>query len=363
MASRYLVTGCAGFIASKVTELLLEEGHLVVGVDNLNDAYDPRLKQWRLARLKPRPGFRFHEIDITDRAALSELFAADVRSSQPGSRHAPSADPADVEQSSGHTPCAVADVEQKPYSAVFNLAARAGVRPSVENPWVYYQANCDGTLNLLDLCRRFGVAKFILASTSSLYGSHNPVPYREDTDTNRPLSPYAASKKAAETLAYTYHHLHALDVTVFRYFTVYGPAGRPDMSVFRFVRRIAEGESIVVFGDGTQERDFTYVDDIARGTIAGLAPLGYQVINLGGDRPVRLSAIIDQIATLVERKPAIDYRPAHPADVPATWADIGKARQLLGWSPQVTVEEGLRRSVAWYRQNREAVLPLELGDR
>jgi len=338
MVNRYLVTGCAGFIASKVTELLLDEGHRVVGVDNLNDAYDPRLKQWRLARLEPHANFRFHELDITDRGALEGLFAADARSSD-------------------------ADVDRPPYSAVFNLAARAGVRPSVENPWVYYQANCDGTLNLLDLCRRFGVAKFILASTSSLYGSHNPVPYREDADTNRPLSPYAASKKAAETLAYTYHHLHGLDVTVFRYFTVYGPAGRPDMSVFRFVRRIAEGEPIVVFGDGTQERDFTYVDDIARGTIAGRAPLGYEVINLGGDRPVRLSAIIDQIGKLVDREPAIDYQDAHPADVPATWADVGKARELLGWSPQVAVEEGLLRSVEWYRENREAVLPLELGDR
>jgi len=338
MSKRYLVTGCAGFIASKVTELLLKQGHWVVGVDNLNDAYDPRLKEWRLARIEPHANFRFHELDITDRGALEGLFAADARSSD-------------------------ADVDRRPYSAVFNLAARAGVRPSVENPWVYYQANCDGTLNLLDLCRRFGVAKFILASTSSLYGSHNPVPYREDADTNRPLSPYAASKKAAETLAYTYHHLHGLDVTVFRYFTVYGPAGRPDMSVFRFVRRIAEGEPIVVFGDGTQERDFTYVDDIARATIAGVAPLGYEVINLGGDRPVRLSAIIDQIAKLVDREPAIDYQDAHPADVPATWAAIGKAREILGWSPQVSVEEGLRRSVAWYRENREAVLPLELGDR
>jgi len=339
MPNRYLVTGCAGFIGSKVTELLLRQGHLVVGVDSINDAYDPRLKQWRLARLKPEANFRFHQIDITDRDALEALFAADAQVAGQG--------PAD----------------QNPYAAVFNLAARAGVRPSVENPWVYYEANCEGTLNLLDLCRRFGVGKFVLASTSSLYGAHNPVPYREDADTNRPLSPYAASKKAAETLAYTYHHLHGLDVTVFRYFTVYGPAGRPDMSVFRFVRRIAEGEPIVVFGDGTQERDFTYVDDIARGTVAGLAPLGYEVINLGGDRPVRLSAVIDEIAELVGREPVIEHRAAHPADVLATWADIQKARDLLAWSPEVTVEEGLRRSVQWYRENREAMLPVELGDR
>jgi nucleoside-diphosphate-sugar epimerase len=339
MAQRYLVTGCAGFIASKVTELMLDAGHSVVGVDNLNDAYDPRLKHWRLGRIEPYRKFRFHELDITDRKALERVFQPDGLEDEEGA------------------------IAKGPYSAVVNLAARAGVRPSVEDPWVYYRTNCDGTLNLLDLCRQYGVKKFVLASTSSLYGSHNPVPYREDTDTNRPLSPYAASKKAAETLCFTYHHLHGVDVTVFRYFTAYGPAGRPDMSVFRFIRRIAEGEPILVFGDGTQERDFTYVDDIARGTVAGLEPLGYQVINLGGDRPVKLSSIIDQIAQLTGRKPVIQYRPAHPADVPATWADIRKARQLLGWSPEVSVEEGLRRSVQWYHENRETVLPLELGDR
>jgi len=338
MPKRYLLTGCAGFIAAKVAELLLEAGHVVVGVDNLNDAYDPRLKQWRLGRLASRANFRFHLLDIADRAALNELFQADALSQ------------------------ATDDLEQRPYSAVINLAARAGVRSSVENPWVYYQANCDGTLNLLEMCREHGVGKFLLASTSSLYGMHNPIPYCEDADTNRPLSPYAASKKAAETLAYTYHYLHGIDVSILRYFTVYGPAGRPDMSVFRFVRRIAEGEPIVLFGDGTQSRDFTYVDDIARGTIAALRPLGYEVINLGGDRPVRLSAIIDQIATLLGQQPQIEHRPAHPADVPATWANIGKAGRLLGWSPQVSLEEGLRRSVAWYRENRDTVLPLELGD-
>ena len=335
---RYLVTGCAGFIGSKVAELLLDDGHLVVGIDNINDAYDPRLKRWRLEQLTRRAGFRFQQLDITDQVSLEKLFEADARTDDE------------------------ADVDQRPYSAVINLAARAGVRPSVENPWIYFQANCDGTLNLLELCRRFDVKKFVLASTSSLYGSHNPVPYNEDADTNRPLSPYAASKKAAEAIAYTYHHLHGIDVTVFRYFTVYGPAGRPDMSVFRFVRRIAEGEPIIVFGDGTQQRDFTYVDDIAGGTVAGLEPLGYDVINLGGDRPVRLSTIIEQISELLGRKPTIEYGPAHPADVPATWADVSKANRLLGWSPQISVEEGLRRSVQWYRDNRQMILPLELGD-
>jgi len=341
MTRRYLVTGCAGFIGSKVAELLLDAGHHVAGVDNINNAYDPRLKRWRLARLESRAGFRFHEADITDRTALETRFETDA-----------AADSGDA-----------GGLEQRPYSAVINLAARAGVRPSVENPWVYYQVNTEGTLNLLDLCRQFGVKKFLLASTSSLYGEHNPVPYREDADTNCPLSPYAASKKGAEALAYTYHHLHGLDISVPRYFTVYGPAGRPDMSVFRFVRRIAEGEPIVVFGDGTQSRDFTYVDDIVRGTIAALKPLGYEVFNLGGDRPVKLSAVIKQIAELLGKKARIEYRPAHPADVSATWAAIDKAAGLLDWSPQTSIEEGLRRAVDWYLENREFALPLELGDR
>lgn len=319
--NRYLVTGCAGFIASKVTQLLLERGDAVVGIDNLNDAYDPALKRWRLERLASHARFCFRHVDITDRPALEEVFRAEAG--------------------------------QPPFSAIVNLAARAGVRTSVQDPWVYYQANCDGTLNLLDLARRFGVPKFVLASTSSLYGSHNPVPYREDSDTSRPLSPYAASKKAAETLAYSYHYLHKLDVSILRYFTVYGPAGRPDMSVFRFVRRIAQGEPILVYGDGDQERDFTFVEDIARGTIAAIKPLGYEVVNLGGDRPAKLNAVIDQIAALVGKQPIIDRRPPHPADVRATWADVTKARELLGWSPEVSLEEGLRRSVAWYRENQE----------
>jgi UDP-glucuronate 4-epimerase len=304
MPNRYLVTGCAGFIASKVSELLLAEGHEVIGVDNLNHAYDPRLKFWRLERLKPHARFRFCELDITDKTALERLFQEDSQS--PGA---------------------------PPYAAVVNLAARAGVRPSVEDPWVYYQTNCDGTLNLLEMCRWHRVPKFLLASTSSLYGAHNPIPYREDIDTNRPLSPYAASKKAAEVLAHTYHHLHGIDVSIVRYFTVYGPAGRPDMSIFRFIRWIAEGQRLILYGDGNQRRDFTYVEDIARGTIAALRPFGYEILNLGGDRPVSMMAIIEQAAALLGKQPVIEYRPFHPADVLATWADISKAKELLGWTP------------------------------
>jgi len=312
----YLVTGVAGFIASRVAAMLLEEGHHVVGVDNLNDAYDVRLKRWRLAQLEGRSRFTFHFADICDRAALERI-----------------------------------EGDSAAFDAVINLAARAGVRQSVANPWIYYETNVIGALNLLEWCRARGVKKFVLASTSSLYGRDNPMPYREDASTDRPLSPYAASKKAAETLCYTYHHLHGLDVTVFRYFTVYGPAGRPDMSPFRFVQWISEGR--IVFGDGRQSRDFTYVDDIARGTIAGLRPLGYEVINLGSDRPAVLMDVIKLIEELVGRPARIEYRPAHAADMPATWADIGKAERLLGWRPQVMLAEGMARLAAWYRANRE----------
>ena len=334
MSERYLVTGAAGFIGSQVSRLLLEAGHEVVGVDNVNSAYDPRLKEWRLDQLAALPRFRLERVDIGDLAALERVFAEAQR------------------QAGGNAP----------FAAVLNLAARAGVRPSVADPWVYFQTNGDGTLNLLELCRRYGVRKFVLSSTSSLYGAHNPIPFAEDADTNRPLSPYAASKKAAEAISFTYHHLHGLDVTVLRYFTVYGPAGRPDMSVFRFMRKIAEGQPITVFGDGLQQRDFSYIDDIARGTVAALRPIGFDVINLGGDRPIRLDYVIEQIGELVGRQPIIQYAPAHPADVPATWANVAKAARLLAWQPQVSLEEGLRRTADWYRQNREMILPLDLGE-
>jgi nucleoside-diphosphate-sugar epimerase len=322
---RIFLTGCAGFIGAKTAKLLLEQGHEVVGVDNLNDAYDPMLKRWRLSQLEGKPNFHFQRVDISEWESTQRVFEAHM-----------------------------------PYDAVVNLAARAGVRQSVENPWVYVATNTTGALNLLELCRQHGVRKYVLASTSSLYGN-NERPFREEMPTDRPLSPYAASKKGAETLCYTYHHLYGLDITVLRYFTVYGPAGRPDMSIFRFIRWIAEGEPIQVFGDGLQERDFTYVDDIARGTIAALKPLGYEIINLGGDRPVSLQWIIETLERLLGKQAVWQTQPMHPADVKATWADITKARTLLGWEPQVSVEEGLHRSVEWYLANRdwakEVVLP------
>jgi nucleoside-diphosphate-sugar epimerase len=315
--SHYLLTGAAGFIAAKVGELLLADGHTVIGVDNLNDAYDVRLKHWRLRQLQQCAGFTFRQADISDGAALEKVWR-----------------------------------ESAAFDAVINLAARAGVRYSVENPWTYLQTNVTGTLNLLELCRRHQVPKFVLASTSSLYGVGNPTPYQETASTDRPLSPYAASKKGAEALCHTYHHLYKLDVTILRYFTVYGPAGRPDMSLFRFVQWISESRPVIIFGDGSQSRDFTYVDDIARGTIAGLRPLGYQIINLGSDRPVGLMDALHCVEQRLGKTAQLDFRPAHPADVPTTWADITRARQVLGWEPVTDHETGIAHLVEWYLRER-----------
>jgi nucleoside-diphosphate-sugar epimerase len=235
------------------------------------------------------------------------------------------------------------------------------VRQSVEDPWIYLETNGTGTLNLLELCRASGVEKFVLASTSSLYGATNPRPFSEDANTDGPLSPYAASKKAAEALCYTYHHLYGLDVTVLRYFTVYGPAGRPDMAMFRFVQWVHEGQPVTIYGDGQQSRDFTYVDDIARGTVAALRPLGYEVINLGSDEPVVLMDALRLTERLAGKEAHLEFRPRHAADVLATWADIDKAGDLLGWRPQVGFEEGVGRLVAWYRENRNWASHVETG--
>lgn len=324
---RYLLTGVAGFIASKVAEFLAADGHTVVGLDNINNAYDVRLKHWRLSQLESTPGLEFHRTDICDRTGLAALWA-----------------------------------ERGPFDAVINLAARAGVRASVVDPWAYYETNVTGALNLLELCRRDGVAKFVLASTSSLYGVHNPMPFREDADTDRPFSPYAASKKAAEVMCYTYHHLYGIDVTVFRYFTVYGPAGRPDMSLFRFVQRISEGRPVTIYGDGTQSRDFTYVDDIARGTIAGLRPVGYEIINLGSDHPVALMDTVHLVEQQVGRKAELVFAPRHPADLPATWANIARAGERLGWEPSVGHVQGIANLVRWYQANREWARNVETTD-
>lgn len=311
---KILITGCAGFIASKVNELLLKRGDKIVGFDNLNDAYDVNLKKWRLEQLLKFDNFIFHKVDITNFSQLEKIFI------------------------------------QNTFDAIINLAARAGVRYSVENPWIYLDTNIIGTLNLLELCRKYNIKKFVLASTSSIYGETD-LPFIEDKKTDCPLSPYAASKKGAEAICYTYHYLYGIDISIPRYFTVYGPAGRPDMSYFIFTKKINNDEVISVYGDGFQQRDFTYIDDIAQGTIAALKLLGYQIINLGSSHPVKLKYIIKLIEENLNKKAKINYLPKHPADVSATWADINKAKELLSWEPKVETEEGIKRTVDWLKEN------------
>jgi len=351
--STYLVTGVAGFIASKVAEMLLAEGHVVVGVDNLNDYYDVRLKDYRLSRLLGAKGkgpgedrrrsvyslnpqapalradnFTFHHLDIENLPALEEVFKAHK------------------------------------FDAVFNLAARAGVRYSLEFPELYRRTNVLGEENLLKCQVKHGVGKHILASSSSVYAGC-PMPFVEDAVLGKMQSPYAETKLQAELLAHDYHLKHGIDVSALRYFTVFGPAGRPDMAPFRFIKWIDEGTPITLYGDGNQARDFTYVDDIARGTILAAKPLRYEIINLGGgNNPISLHTMIGWIeAALASRgrkaadgsriKAQINAQPSSPADMKKTWADIAKARRLLGWQPTETLEVSFQRAVDWHIQNRE----------
>ncbi len=320
MNKRYLVTGAAGFIGSQVCLRLLEEGHQVSGVDNLNDYYDVRLKDWRLSQIQSHPNsenFHFEKMDIENQRSLDCFFGSNG-----------------------------------PFDAVLNLAARAGVSYSLQNPHVYLSTNAEGTLNLLECMRETGCKKFVYASTSSLYAGQM-MPFTEELAVNEPLSPYAASKKAGELMAYSYHKLYQIDISVVRYFTVFGPAGRPDMSIFRFIKWIYEGAPIQIFGDGSQSRDFTYVDDIARGTIAAIQDVGYEIFNLGGGRnPVSLNTIISRLEELLGKKAKINHKPFHVADLMETWADISKAKRLLDWEPQISLEEGFKKSVQWYMDNR-----------
>ena len=318
-----VVTGCAGFIGWKVSERLLEENINVVGVDNLNDYYDPKLKEWRLSSLNKNQNFSLKTLDISEYKPLKEIFS-----------------------------------EKNKIDAVINLAARAGVRASVEDPWVYLDTNVKGTLNLLECCKEFGVNKFVLASTSSLYGL-NEMPFRETDRTDSPLAPYSATKKGAEVLCYSYHYLCGLDISIPRYFTVYGPAGRPDMSIFIFIKNIDNEIPITVFGDGRQQRDFSYIDDIADGTLKCLQPSGYEIYNLGNDNPVELMYVINLIEDILGEKAVIKFLPRHPADVFATWAHIEKSREKLNWYPKTTIEEGIKKTIEWYLENREFINSLK----
>lgn len=312
-----LVTGSSGFIGQKVCQQLLERGDSVVGVDNMNDYYDVRLKEYRLGLLTKNKNFSFKKIDIENFDDLEGLF------------------------------------RKNQFDGVINLAARAGVRYSMENPFVYMRTNAMGTLNLMELMKVYGVKKMVLASTSSLYAGQ-PMPFLETLPVNSPISPYAASKKSAEVMAYTYHYLYGLDISIVRYFTVYGPAGRPDMVIFKFIKNIIEGKPIYINGDGTQTRDFTYVDDIAKGTIMALKPLGYEIVNLGGGlASYSLKYLIDLIQRYSDKKAVIEYREFSKADIKDTLANGNKAKKLFGWEPSVDFDQGIKNCVEWYLDNRE----------
>lgn len=312
---RILLAGAAGFIGAKTAQVLLDSGYTVVGVDNMNTYYDVAVKKYRLAQLQRHEGFEFHPIDIEHKGSIARI------SKNPR------------------------------YDAVINLAARAGVRYSLIDPQIYFSTNTLGTLNLLEVCQKNGIKKFVLASTSSLYAGQK-MPFKEDLPVNTPISPYAASKKAAEMACYTYHYHYGIDVSILRYFTVYGPAGRPDMSVFRFIKWIDEGIPLDVYGDGLQARDFTYIDDIVSGTVTALRKVGFEVINLGGGaKPYSLNDTICMIEKVLGKKARRKKLAFPKADMKATWADISKAKRILGWKPAISFQEGIGRTVDWYRQN------------
>ncbi|MEO8358184.1 MAG: SDR family NAD(P)-dependent oxidoreductase [Chloroflexota bacterium] len=314
--ANYLVTGAAGFIGARTSELLIKDGHTVVGIDNMNDAYDPHMKEYRLKRLQSMDGFSFRQLDISDKSIIDEF-------------------------------------KNQKFEGVINLAARAGVRASVDNPWVFVESNVTGTLNMLEICRQTGTAKFVVASTSSIYGSNPPYPTPESASSSEPLQPYAASKKGAEAMCHAYHHLYGIDVSVVRYFTVYGPAGRPDLALFRFVQWISEGRPVRVNGDGEQSRGFTYIDDIARGTILALKPVGHEVINLGGHEVITINNLVTLVEDVVGKKADVQHGPPNPADMFTNWADVSKAGALLGWEPQYNMRAGVEKLVEWYNAERE----------
>jgi len=321
--NRILVTGAAGFIGAKVCELLLQSGAEIDGVDNLNDYYSPKLKEYRIQRLKNFDNFRFYKLDIENFEILENIFS------------------------------------QNKFSAVINLAARAGVRASIDNPFVYATTNFIGTLNLLELSAKYNVPKFVLASSSSVYAGEQ-VPFTENMQVDKPISPYAATKKSAELIAYAYHHLYGIDVSVLRFFTVYGAAGRPDMSYFQFIEKIKKEQEIVIYGDGTQKRDFTYIQDIAEGVVAAIKDVGYEIINLGGGKtPIEINFMIKLIEQKLGKKAKIVYKDFHNADMNETGADISKAKLLLDWKPKVDFENGLEQTIRWHIDNNEFLKTIE----
>ena len=312
--SSILVTGGAGFIGSHLVEALLEERRDVVVLDSFDDFYVPEVKRRNLKPLAGRPGFVLVEGDIRDATLVESVFA-------------------------GH-----------PISVVVHLAARAGVRPSIQQPALYSDVNLTGTAVLLEACRRHGIARFIFGSSSSVYGNNAKLPFSERDDVDRPISPYAATKRAGELLCATYHELYRLNVYALRFFTVYGPRQRPEMAIHKFTRLIDRGLPVPRFGDGSTRRDYTYITDIILGILRAIERVhGFEIINLGGSQTTTLSGLIGLLEKNLGRKALIDEESGQPGDVVATWADVEKARRLLEYEPRVSVEEGIGRFIEWYK--------------
>jgi UDP-glucuronate 4-epimerase len=310
-----LLTGGAGFIGSHLCRRRLARGDRVVVLDDFNDFYDPALKRANVAPFLRHPGFRLVEGDIRDRALVFRTFA------------------------------------EESFDSVLHLAARAGVRPSLAQPVLYEEVNCVGTLHLLEAAVAHGRPPFLFASSSSVYGINSKLPFSEDDPIDRPISPYATTKRAGELHAFTTHHLHELPAWCLRFFTVYGPGQRPEMAISRFIRSVEEGVPIPFYGDGSSRRDYTYIDDIADGVEAALVTDsgGFQIVNLGGATPVTLSELVAAIETATGKTAILDRQPSQPGDVPVTYASVEKAERLLGFHARVSLSEGLRRSLEWYR--------------
>jgi UDP-glucuronate 4-epimerase len=309
----FLVTGGAGFIGSHLVERLLREGHRVVCLDNFDDFYDPALKRRNLIKASAMPSFRLVEGDLRDGKLLEKVF------------------------------------QEEKIDALAHLAARAGVRPSIQNPPLYVDVNIHGTMNLLEASRKAGVRKFLLASSSSVYGNNPKVPFSEEDPVDRPISPYAATKKADELLCHTYHHLYGMDMACLRYFTVYGPRQRPEMAIHHFTRLIHQGKKISLFGQGDSRRDYTYVDDAVEGTLLALFKRhGYQIYNIGESQTISLAQLVQTLEKILGKNAVVEHLPEQPGDVDRTFADIRKAEEILGYRPKVKIEEGLARFVKWY---------------
>ena len=314
---RILLTGAAGFIGSHTAEALLARGDHVVGIDNLNAFYDTALKRRNLAAVAARGGdrFEFVESDITDEQALDRVFAGDA------------------------------------FDGVVHLAAWAGVRPSIDNPSIYIDVNVRGTVNILERMRKAGSDRLVFASSSSVYGGRETVPFRETDAVDRPISPYAGSKKAAEVLSYTWHHLHGLNVAALRYFTVYGPRQRPEMAIHKFATMLSRGQAIPMFGNGDTARDYTFVEDVVQGTVAALDHCnGYEIYNLGEERTTTLKELIEMLGEAMGIEPKIRPEPNQPGDVPITFADVSKARAMIGYRPSTHMREGIARFVEWFQR-------------